>query len=119
MALSVIEEALEPIVSKLDELSLPDFLREAREAVGLKQYRAAEFIGIYTSRLKNLETGYFRLMPTVDELKGISTLYDVPLETLYEKAKEHVLGRKRKKIKDQEVSSFSHETSNQHIQPRV
>lgn len=97
MVLAILEAALEPIVARIEELSFADFLKEARDAVGLKQYRAAEFVGICSGRLKNLETGYFRDMPTVDELNALAALYDVDVGILYEKAKEHVQKRRKER----------------------
>ena len=97
MVLTILETALAPVLKKVEHLSFADFLKEAREAIGLKQYRAAEFAGICSGRLKNLETGYFRDMPTVDELNALAALYDVQVGILYEKAKEHVQQRRKER----------------------
>lgn len=95
MGLLMLEESLENVKQRTDELFFADLIREARDALGLKQYRAAEFLGICNARLKNLETGYFRDMPTVDEINAFAALYDLPTSLLYDKAKEHVQRRKK------------------------
>ena|SRR6185436_16281984 len=97
MALSVLEEAIQPIYDELNNKDFSSFLREARDAIGLKLYRAAEFIGVAPARLKNLETGYFRVMPTEAELNAIAQLYDVKVTAVKAKAQQHVKQRERSK----------------------
>lgn len=100
MPLIVLEEAMKPVYKAVDKLDFAELIRSAREAVGLKGYKAAEFMGISPARLKNLETGYFRVMPTEAELNAIAQLYDLKLSTIKVKAKEHVNERERaKKVK--------------------
>jgi hypothetical protein len=100
MALSVLEEAIAPVYEAANKLDFCKLLGLSREYIGLKLYRAAEFMGIAPARLKNLETGYFRIMPTEAELNAIAQLYDLPYGTVKRKAQEHVkLRQKVKKVK--------------------
>lgn len=94
MPLIVFEEALEEIKEIMEDLDFSQIVRECREAIGLKQYRTAEFVGVSQTRLKNLETGYFRDMPMQGELLGFARLYDLPINLLEKKAEEHVSARK-------------------------
>jgi len=100
MPLLVLEDALSNFHSTVEEKDFAQAIRDARDAIGLKQYRAAEFIGITCGRLKNLETGYFRDMPTQSEIQGLARLYDLNQNTLEKKALEHCEERSvRKKIR--------------------
>ena len=93
MSLIILEESMKGIYSKVDHKPFPELLRDLRDALGLKLYKAAEFIGIAPARLKNLETGYFRIMPSDIELNAISQLYDLKISTLKTKAQNHVKNR--------------------------
>jgi hypothetical protein len=95
MPLHVLEKAIEPIQKEAQKKDFATLIRQAREAIGLKLYRAAEYVGIAPARLKNLETGYFRMTPTSGELEGFAGLYDLSLAVLEEKAAAHVEARKR------------------------
>lgn len=95
MPLLVLEEALLPVKDSLDELDFAQVIRECRTAIGLKQYRAAEFVGVAGSRLKNLETGYFRDMPSHAEIQAFARLYDLNPNVLEKKAEEHCRARTR------------------------
>ena len=97
MALTVLEDAIQPIYEDLEKMDFASLIREARDAIGLKLYRAAEFIGIAPARLKNLETGYFRVMPTDVEIAAIAQLYDIKVSVVKRKAQEHV--KQREKVK--------------------
>jgi len=100
MPLIVLEDALGPIQETQKEQDFAELIRNARDALGIKQYRAAEFIGISTGRLKNLETGYFRDMPAHAELIAIARLYDLNMNLLEKKAHTHCEERSvRKKIR--------------------
>lgn len=100
MTLPIFEDALELIQDKQEEVEFSTLIRDSRDALGLKQYRAAEFIGVSCGRLKNLETGYFRDMPSNAEISSIARLYDLNLNMLEQKAKSHCEERSiRKKIR--------------------
>ncbi|NGX36896.1 MAG: hypothetical protein K1000chlam2_00041 [Chlamydiae bacterium] len=86
MAFPVLEEAIEPLRKQMNECDFPTIIRDARESIGLKQYRAAEFIGVTCNRLKNLESGYFRDVPALSVLAAIARLYDFNPNLLEEKA---------------------------------
>ena len=90
MALNVLEKAIEMIYTTADDREFSELIRAARSAIGIKSYKAAEFIGIAPARLKNLEIGYFRVMPTEIELFAISKLYGLDINLLREKAASHV-----------------------------
>lgn len=100
MGLVILEEAIQPVYEDLSRKDFSSLLRDARDAIGLKLYRAAEFMGVAPARLKNLETGYFRVMPTEAEINAIAQLYDIKAITVKEKATKHVKQReKAKKIR--------------------
>ena len=86
MSFLTLEEAIEPVKKMVNDCEFPTLIKELREAIGLKQYRAAEFIGVTHNRLKNLESGHFREMPTLQELSALSRLYDINQNTLETKA---------------------------------
>ena len=97
MALTVLEEAIEPVYKELEDKDFGRMMREARDALGLKLYRVSEFLGILPARLKNLETGYFRAMPPEAELQAISKLYDIKYSIVKDKASKHVAEHKTAK----------------------
>jgi len=86
---------IEEIKSELSDAPFHDYIREARDRIGMKQYRAAEFVGITLGRLRNMESGYFRNMPEAQELKGFAKVFDLDYDILREKAEEHVDRRKK------------------------
>lgn len=97
MPLIILEEAIQPAYENIESKDFSEMIRELRNAIGLKLYKAAELIGIAPSRLKNLETGYFRIMPKEIELNVIAQLYDIEVGTVKFKAQEHVKKRLRAK----------------------
>lgn len=86
MAFPILEDAIDPVKKMMNHCDFPSLIKELREAIGLKQYRAAEFIGVTHNRLKNLESGHFREMPSTFEIAAISRLYDVEEKELVTKA---------------------------------
>lgn len=102
MTLTVLEEALLPVMKTLDQKDFATLLHDVRNAIGLKRYRAAEFIGVAPARLKNLETGYFRVMPSDAELLALARLYSLEFNILHQKAELYVKAReKTKKVRVQ------------------
>lgn len=97
MRLHLLEKCLEEVHSQIDELSFSELIRQCRDVLGIKQYRAGEFMGINHQRLNNLETGYFRNVPTQDELNGIGNLFDLEVSMLESKAQKHMKERELKK----------------------
>ena len=93
MPLLVLEEALLPVKDSMEKYDFAQLIRECRTAIGIKQYRAAEFVGVAGTRLKNLETGYFRDMPTHEEIEAFARLYDLNPILLEKKAEEHCRAR--------------------------
>lgn len=77
-----------------EEKTFCGLIRETRDALGLRQYKVAEMIRMPIQRLKNLETGYFRVMPQDDEINRLSAFYELPESILKKKAEEHVRSRK-------------------------
>jgi transcriptional regulator with XRE-family HTH domain len=102
--MKIFEEIMNEVREEMKEASFPDLIRAARDRTGLKQYRAAEFIGISLSRLRNLEGGFFRDMPRSSEIERLSTMFDLPYEDLEGRAKQFVektrQSRKVRIIKD-------------------
>ena len=82
MPLIILEEAIQLAYENLESKDFSEMIRELRNAIGLKLYKAAELIGIAPARLKNLETGYFRIMPKEIELNVIAQLYDIEVGTV-------------------------------------
>ncbi len=97
MRLIFLERLLRDVHDKMEYLTFSSLIRQSRDALGIKQYRASEFMGITHSRLKNLETGYFRNMPDYQELAAISILFDIDVDILENKAEDHVLKRCKEK----------------------
>jgi transcriptional regulator with XRE-family HTH domain len=93
MTLIVLEDAIKKIHKNVAQRDFSQIIRDCRVALGLKQYRAAEFAGIAETRLKNLETGYFRTMPASCEIHAFARLYDLNPNILEQKAKEHCIER--------------------------
>ena len=93
MPLIVLENAIKEVHDVSKELDFSQLIRNCRLSLGLKQYRAAEFVGIAGTRLKNLETGYYRDMPATSEIQAFARLYDLNPNTLETKAKEHCYAR--------------------------
>jgi transcriptional regulator with XRE-family HTH domain len=98
MGLWLLENELRDVYEDIEQLKFSELLLRCRDKLGLKQYRAGEFAKMSQQRLKNLETGYFRDMPTQDEIKCLASLYDLPYASLVVKAQEHVheMARNRK-----------------------
>ena len=71
----IFEEILENLKEEVDEMEFPDIIYQARDRIGLVQYRLSEHLGIPINRLKNLETGHFRAMPRESEIRLLSELY--------------------------------------------
>lgn len=96
-------EILEELIGEVHEIvpTLPfdEILRRCREAIGMFAYAAAEILDISAYRLKILESGSFRTMPSKKELRILSKLYGIPEEVLKYKAQEHVDGLKFKRVK--------------------
>jgi DNA-binding XRE family transcriptional regulator len=97
MTLELFEDALEPIRKAQEKTEFSTTIRNARNAVGIKQYRAAEFMGVKKERLKNLETEFFCDMPPMVELYALSALYGLDLVLLEKKAGEFVDGKAKRR----------------------
>ena len=91
------DEILYELKQELDGLSFSETIREARDRIGLMQYRAAEHLKMSIGRLKNLETGYYRDMPTAVEIRDICDFYSLPREIMIQKAEKHIAERSREK----------------------
>lgn len=92
--MKILNDELSQIRKNIDNLSFSEILRESRDRTGLIQYRLARFLDIGINRLKNLETGHFRAMPTWVEIESICKFFDLPRDIIHKKAKEHVEKRK-------------------------
>ena len=58
--------------------------------MGIKRYRAAEFLCMSKERLRNLEIAFFRVKPRHSELKAMSALYGLSYDMLDKKAEESI-----------------------------
>lgn len=88
-------ELVKEIPQGIEEKHFCEILRTSREKIGLMQYKAAEHMEMNVTRLKALETGYFRVMPAADELRNICEFYGLPYEVMLKKAETHVATRLR------------------------
>lgn len=94
--MSQLKQIFSNLKENIDELNFSETIRNARDCVGLMQYRAAEHLRMTIGRLKNLETGYFRVMPTASEIRNLCDFYGLPHDQMISKAEEYVSERKRK-----------------------
>lgn len=90
-------ELVEEIPQVVEEMTFSEVLRNARDKVGLLQYRVAEHLRMNIGRLKNLETGYFRGMPQSDEIRNICEFYGLDVSDMIEKAEKQLADREVKK----------------------
>lgn len=80
---------LEELKIKMDDMEFGEVILEARERIGMRQYRAAEMMGMTIGRLKRLETGFFKAMPSATEIREICELFGLPKDKMIEKAELH------------------------------
>ena len=92
-----IQDIIKTVRDNMEDKSFSEVLREARDTLGIVQYKASEHLGMTVSRLKTLEIGFFRVVPSETELTSICTLYELPIDKMRAKAKEHVDGLARQK----------------------
>lgn len=95
--MSHFEKILEDFSIEIGDLSFSEVLRDARDKLGLMQYRAAEHMNFSHGRLKNLETGYFRQMPTANEINMICDFYCLSSKEMRKKARDHIEERRKTK----------------------
>lgn len=99
-----LEEIITELKKEMIDMSFAEVLREARDRIGLVQYRAAEHLGMTMARLKNLEIGYFRAMPSAEEMRNICDFYNLSYALMEEKAKKHcderAIAKKVRTLKD-------------------
>ena len=89
MIIEYLETKLAEIKAEMETIMFADFLRRSREVLRMKQYSLAEIVGISSARLKHLETGHFRKMPTTYEIKALADTFGVSFDVLKQKALEH------------------------------
>lgn len=97
MGLKILEESLIGVLKDIEKRTFPNLIRECRDVIGLKMYRAAEYAGMHKTRLNNLELGFFKCMPKYGELIGLSDLYNIDKEILVKKAREYINASKQKR----------------------
>ena len=88
-------QLLKSLDQEVESMSFSETIRHARDTLGLRQYKVAIHLGISPGRLKNLETGYFRVMPRDEEIGKLSAYYHLSRGMLEEKAEKHVRARRR------------------------
>lgn len=71
---------LNPIRDHIDELSFGEIVRGCRNALGMKQYRMAQILGLSWHKLRNLETNRFMDMPPLDEIHKICHTFELPYD---------------------------------------
>lgn len=99
MRLETLELAIRPLQKLQINFTFSEILREARTTLGIKQFKAAEFIGIKDLKLKSYESGFLRTMPPGDVLINLSKLYGLDLNVLVEQAQMQCSKNKLRKIK--------------------
>lgn len=90
--LFLIESAVHKAVQENINQNFSVLIRACRDALGMKQYRAAEFLGVPIQRLARLEQALYRDMPCAQELERLHLLYGIEEKILEDKAYEHVQG---------------------------
>lgn len=85
-----LNEILEPWKENLDSKDFSTIIREARDILGLRQYRVAEHLGMRANKLKNYEIGHFRALPSDAHLRAFADFYELPYTLLFDKALEQV-----------------------------
>lgn len=103
MGLKILEDSLVGVLSNIEKKTFPNIIRECRDVIGLKMYRAAEYAGMQKTRLNKLELGFFKCMPKYGELIGLSELYNIDKETLVKKAREYINAGKQERKSDDEM----------------
>lgn len=91
-------DLVEEISQDITSMTFSEVLRNARDKVGLRQYKVAEHICMTPSRLKNLEAGYFRGVPQADEIRGLCSFYGLDYEKMLEKAEQQIADREVRKL---------------------
>ena len=86
----ILENTMEKVRNQSQKLGFSQVLRECREAMGIKRYRAAEFLCMSKERLRNLEIAFFRVKPRDSELKAIAKFYGLSYDMLDKKAEESI-----------------------------
>lgn len=110
MGFKKLEQTLSESMENIEEKSFTEILQEARAAMGLKLYKAAEFIGMRKKRLTDLEHGTFKSKPTPAEIIGLATMYRVSAILLTKKAEEFSKKFAKKKKKPKEKTEESKQT---------
>lgn len=105
--METLAELTQNLESETKEKDFSETLAHARDRLGLMQYRVADFVGINVNRFKNLETGYFRAMPSDQELKAISDFYKLDCQELKRKAEKHVQAQEKTQKRIRRIYDFS------------
>ena len=88
-----IDSILQEFRGQVENFSFVEALREIRGRLGITQLHLSRLLNISHMRIKNLETGYFRLIPSDRELDVICHFYGLPKSIMKEKAEKHVAVR--------------------------
>ena len=107
MALRVLENELNRVLDDIDKMDFVELIRNCRTALGLMQFKVAQYIGSTANRIKNLECGYFSDMPNEFELIGLARLYDIKYSILEDKALDYVKYKNMSKRK-KNISKYMH-----------
>lgn len=91
-------QLIQDLPREIKEMTFPEILRNSRDKIGLMQYRVAEHVGMLPSRLKNLESGWFKTMPPAKELRSICEFYGLPLDEIRKKAETFIKSREVRKL---------------------
>jgi len=88
--MKILDDEMKQFREKVPELAFHEIMRQARDTLGLMQYRAAEFLNLRIYRLKNLESGIFRQPLPVQEFDRICEFYELPRDVMRDKMDEHL-----------------------------
>lgn len=88
--LILLEQAIQKAVDENIDSTFSKLVLACRDALGMKQYRCGEFLGVVQQRIGLLEQGFFRDMPSDSELERLHLLFGIDENILEEKAHQHV-----------------------------
>jgi len=81
-----IDRIINEVKEQSESMDFHEIIYEARERLGIRLYKVAEHSNIAMPRLKRLESGVFRVMPSQEELSGLSDFFGFEEDMLRAKA---------------------------------
>lgn len=96
----IYKENIKQIASELEDADFPTVIKLCREMLGLKQFAAAEYLGLELHRYKKLETGDIARGAYDEEIERMASLFCLDFPWLKKKHKVYLstADRGRKEI---------------------